>query len=723
MAYVDFVKWVDILQERFDIKENLYDSHTNKGNNIYLFENIECESIDDEEIHDFIVFDLLKETIGSYSEYDISTMEHIIDNNMCAKIIFVFHDWHEEREFYWNIYNNLSAKEKKIFINIYNQKESIYIDGEDVELIVDDRGINYLEYTNNKNDEKLKGWIYNVSLYDLKKLYNATGNRLFLHNIRYGLLDDKIGKSLRNIFKHYIWSDLKKILEKKYPEKLNATDVEKAILGVNNLSEYLLAENFWFHHNGITIFCFEDGASIKSNVITLKSKKVSVINGAQTLTNFFLAEEEIYRKIVDCFQGDENILQDIFSECLGKIFVKTVIIDGNKGYVKSITVGLNTQIPVEEIDILSNSKYVEIINSKLKGKIRILKKGELFNNGMSLLEFIKYYLIIGKQPGKSKNFRKGDAENYIYEMVRKDSLEELADNILKVKNIYSWWDDTKRERYYIDELYKYDDHTVARYGKNYFATYAFTNIDECNFSMEYDSLIFLYNSFVNQFYKSESKLDLGVFKRDDFINIIFNDNNWNEKDALESEMKNQISESLIKVKFGNMEEMTSYINKILCEKSIKISNLHVIIKQDRQYYPDFCFSNKSFEEIFNDMHYKDNKYKEFKESEFCKELNEKKVFMIVEMNAKNECIDINFVEKKISDSESLVKDAKEFYDNIIDIFDSGNSSKLEEDSNKNGFYLVNREFSNEMFEFPDGEYIFYKKIAMDKEKVSQLLNN
>lgn len=733
MAYIDCSKWLDILKERFGVKENLCKFEKPKSSNVYFFENVECESSDgndDEKIHDFLVFDLLETSIGCYDDYDIDSinsviniMKNNIDDNICAKIIFIFKDWNEERKFYWKFYENLGAKGKKEFINIYSQKESIYIDSGDIELIVDGRGINYLEYTNSNIHNKLDGWIYNISLYSLKKLYNVTGNRLFFHNIRYSLLDDRIGKSLKDIFKHYIWSDLKKTIEKKYHGKLDTDEVEKTILTKNHFRNYFLAENFWFHHNGITIFCFEyDDSNIKGNTITLNSKKVSVINGAQTLTNFFLAEEEIYKKIIEYFHGDEDTLHDIFAKCLKKIFVKTVIIGGKREYVKSITVGLNTQIPVEEIDILSNSDNIEKINNNLKSRIRILKKGESFYNGISLLEFLKYYLIIEKQPGKSKNFRKTEAEKYIEKLVEKGDLCQLADDILNVKKIYAWWDNTERDRYYIDELYYYENHMIARYGKNYFATYALANINDYNFSLDYDSLRFLYNGFVNKFYKSEIELDLGVFKKDDFIKILFTDSSWNQKNNLELDLKQQISERLITLKIKNIEEVTNFINKILCENSIKISNLHIIMKKDGLYYPDFYFSNKSFEEIVNDIP-ENRTYKEFNSSEFFKELNEEKVFVVVETNDKDECINVNFVDKKIADVESLIQDAKEFYDNIIKISNSGNSRKLEENSNKKGFYLANREFSNEMFEFSDGEYVFYKNIAMEKEKISQLLNN
>lgn len=710
------VKWIKLLNERLSIKEDLCNFIKSTESNIYSFEDVECQSTDGDEICDIVVFDLLEETIGKYSEYKINSMEEFINNHVCSRIIFIFKDWNEERKFYWSIYEGLDARAKSKFINIYSQKESIYIDCDVVEIKVDDGGINYLEYNNNN----LEGWIYNVSLYDLKKLYNVTGSRLFDHNVRYGLLDDKIGQLLKDIFKHYIWNNLKQILDNRYPDKLDIDDIEGVLLSENSFDKYLLAENFWFHHNGITVFCFENSFNIKGNVLNINSKKISVINGAQTLTNFFFAEEEIYRKVVRYFKDKENILANMLADCLKKIFVKMIIIMGKEEYIKSITVGLNTQIPVERIDILSNSDEIDDINKKLKRKIRILKKGESYNNGISLLDFIKIYLVIKNMPGKSKNFRKADADNYIGEINKADDFDDLAKKMSTIRFIYSWWDATKNDRYYVDMLYNDSNHIIARYGKNYFAMYVLQNVVKYNFSVEPDSLKFLYSSFVNLFCELGLEFELGTFKKDEAAStIVDNIKDWNTVIYLNDDIKKEIEKDIVGLKFENVEYVINHINKIICKNNNMMPNLHIVIKKGDSYYKRFYFSDKSFDEIVDNMPRdgKDSNYLEFTESEFLKELNENKVFIVIKMNTDNECTLVEFTEKKISDNQLLLEEAKEFYENIIEIFKSGNRSKLEIDSTINEFNLVNREFSNEMIEFSDGEYIFNKKIAMDFKKI------
>lgn len=52
-----------------------------------------------------------------------------------------------------------------------------------IDIEVDD-GINYLEY---RADSELEGYVYNVSMYNLKKLFNVTGTTLFKMNVRNGL--------------------------------------------------------------------------------------------------------------------------------------------------------------------------------------------------------------------------------------------------------------------------------------------------------------------------------------------------------------------------------------------------------------------------------------------------------------------------------------------------------------------------------------------------------
>ena len=73
-----------------------------------------------------------------------------------------------------------------------------------------------------------------------------------------------------------------------YPEKLTDTYIAD-----KNDGNFLLPENFWFYHNGISIYSYEKVLETSANQIMLSPDMVSVINGAQTLTNFFLEVESV----------------------------------------------------------------------------------------------------------------------------------------------------------------------------------------------------------------------------------------------------------------------------------------------------------------------------------------------------------------------------------------------------------------------------------------------
>ena len=182
-----------------------------------------------------------------------------------------------------------------------------------------------------------------------------------------------------------------------------------------------IPEKFWFYHNGITIYSYDDKNIKRSNnIIRLNPDMISVINGAQTITNFYDALEEIK---YDLF----NILKKVKFQENNEIKVKTIIIDGSKEYINKVSVGLNTQIPIEDESILANSKYVFIINNNLKNsKVNIVRDGELCNEGdISVLDYVKKYLIINLQPGKSKNLNKNELATLLKDSVKKVQMRNL----------------------------------------------------------------------------------------------------------------------------------------------------------------------------------------------------------------------------------------------------------------------------------------------------------
>lgn len=340
--------------------------------------------------------------------------------------IMVFRNWEHEWEVRGTIYNDLgNAADRRKLLKYFEKKASFYTELSDViTLEVEERGCNYLLYDielkNKIDNEKnmLKGRIYNITFGELKKLFNVTGKDLFRKNVRAGLKNNGTGNSIRRKFKEYIRIGAYYEWIKRQPNDKEVEEI-KSLFEIGEEADVRIPEAFWFYHNGITIFYFGDenidfsGAQIKLN-----PKKVSVINGAQTMTNYFEGIKEVdleFKNDVQNLVNEEKIndIQTFFDEYLQAIGyiikVKTIFIDGDEKYVQPITYGLNTQIPIIEPDIIADSLEVEKINGYLKkGKLKILKGGEVASvgSGFSVLDFVKKYLIVKGLPGKSKNLRR-----------------------------------------------------------------------------------------------------------------------------------------------------------------------------------------------------------------------------------------------------------------------------------------------------------------------------
>lgn len=120
------------------------------------------------------------------------------------------------------------------------------------------------------------------------------------------------------------------------------------------ISRDILVKNspnkFWFCHNGITIFSYDQEEFERvGKKIVLNPKNVSVINGAQTITGFYNSIKELKLELLSIFQDFDNINIDIdksLEDASKSIFVKSIIIHGNEHYVQPITCGLNTQVPI-----------------------------------------------------------------------------------------------------------------------------------------------------------------------------------------------------------------------------------------------------------------------------------------------------------------------------------------------------------------------------------------
>ena len=315
--------------------------------------------------------------------FEIDVYKEVIEKVKSESIflpVVIFNDLDHETRIRRELYEQSKKANVRKEINKYfDEKISIYINIEDeIEIEVEEKGINYLEYKiiseNISSEEKnLEGYIYNISYLELKKILNVTGKNLFKENVRIGLDNNKIGKKLKKTFKDYIKVGIFNCIDKELKNLIG----EEKLLEVLDLSlndiKVSLPERFWFYHNGVTIYSYNDRKVERSNnKIKLNPNSISVINGAQTVTNFYNAIKELEYELeksflelkVDHKYNLEWINDKIFNVC-NKIKIKTIIIDGSKEYVNGISVGLNTQIPINDKDIYANSECVNHINSHL----------------------------------------------------------------------------------------------------------------------------------------------------------------------------------------------------------------------------------------------------------------------------------------------------------------------------------------------------------------------
>ena len=289
-------------------------------------------------------------------------------------------------------------------------------------------------------------------------------------------------------------------------------------------TEYL-PENFWFYHNGVTVFYYgKANIDFSGTTIKLNPQEISVINGAQTITNFFEGMKEIEEDIENIKEGDfteeKNSINKLkkysvnyIEEVLKRTKVKVIFIDGEEDFLKPITYGLNTQIPIVESDIIADSKDVNELNEKLKRKsMKICKSGEeeSIHTAFSLLDFVKKYLITQFKPGTSKNLQKKDLLKYIKEANEKiDKNTDIIDEIEKVVVIEEWWKSEKKEResFYGDAI----DEPYLKYGKNYFESFILISNKE---PLDDDSLILAFGEFLKIFRNMERNVSDKTFKQD-----------------------------------------------------------------------------------------------------------------------------------------------------------------------------------------------------------------
>jgi len=748
---MEITRWLDILTDKRNLDPDREVAPADVRHPFYLVEGINKDTSADES---FLVYDYV--SLGEDATFCYKEFLAAIEKSYEPYPVVVFKNWEHERQVYWKYYSELEkAADRKDFSDWFEKKISIYIDGrEKVILETDDNGINYLEYPVNSidADKQLRGRIYNISFYEIKKLFNVTGAHLFIDNVRYGLRRHRTGETLKSKFREYLGialyekaSELSLTSEQveEFKEKLDidsefvpymeATENREENLQLE--SGFLLPQNFWFYHNGISIFSYEKSLQTPANKIILCPDKVSVINGAQTLTNFFLEAESVERLLEPILEGSNVSAKTVVNSIIKKIYVKAIIINGEDRFVRPITHGLNTQIPILEETLLADSKVSDDINDLLakstqaSNRIKILKDGEMWTgeHGLSVLEFVKHWFTIHNEPGKSKNFSKNALETKLREI--KSVLESDTDSPGKIgvlAQVYQWWDSARNLR-----IASRGEDAVAvaigKYGKNYFGSYVL-HIARDTACLDDSSFEILYERFVADLkavsVSDEIAISLAAFKRDDLSRALFN---YLEKGELpEAERCDYPEEMAEDIKaLLNSEGQSAYafsktIANYLLSHNVALDYFRVISRTGGKCKEAFPFPNSTFTEIIDTV---GDAYKPFESSSFSAAVNREFPVFIIDKNikaTKNAVSEVHFIQH--FSFAKYMGEAKRAYEQTVEAFKRGEESCFPRSSENMRFHIRPKAVNAEdTFQFTNGKHITKRTFWANRDAVETLI--
>lgn len=736
--YRDIITRIQLVEESVEV-EGLDDSGR--------YWSIEGENIIDGSEEKYVVYDCS----GKNHEFDFQFYdEKMKEEKGISHQIMIFKTWEHEWEVREEVYKSLqTASERKRLLQWFEEKIAFYTELKDsVILNVEEDGVNYLQYEKKFEDSEeyggrgLKSRIYNVSFEELKKIFNVTGKDLFRKNVRYGLRNNRTGNDIQTKFKEYIKVGAYVKWIKEHPEEKDSIEI-KNVFEIEEDYAIHIPENFWFYHNGVTIFYYgKESINFSGSHIELNPKEVSVINGAQTLTNFFegikTLPEEFAISCSDLIEEETKVselikfLKEYIKLATVKMKVKTIFIDGAEEFVQPITYGLNTQIPIVEADIIADSEDVAEINKWLKQKnMKIRKTGETesVEIGLSVLEFVKKYLIVLGKPGKSKNLRRSDLKDYIKRARQQFEEEgnELLENIYSVFIVEMWWKSSKkdREKNYLED----NEKAYMNHGKNYFESYVSEKREE-ELDAEYLSLLF--ENFVRTFIELKDNPEIKDFKTD----VLF------EKYQI-SRMKKQEAESDITER--DCDELKRYLNKTKpspyrIQKAIieylhsinkEIPYFRVIARSNKKVREAFPFPNTTFSELYQGDGSEPEKivYKSYEESCFAGEV--RKVFPIFviewvdcegeEHEKTREANEINFI-PDFSFAEYDEK-AKIVYNQTVEVFKDGNEEDFPKMKDGQVFHVRPKAVNAEdTFEFTNGKQITRRTFWANKDTMDKLID-
>ncbi len=692
-------------------------------NRLVLFKDMS----DDDSYKDVLIYQFHGNFKSEDFEYG-ELLAKMTDAQLSQRDVFVsFNSWEEERETIQKLKQKENSATKKNKIeNNFALFNSVYFQESDyITIQVEDDGINYLESP--ERSKNLSAIVVNCSLSEIKKLYNCTGVKLFRRNVRNGIISNK--STIRSIFSKYL-----SIIDDTTDSDGDQDDYDPTL--------------FWFSHNGITIFVDNvdnekpENFSFQNDEIKLNRNFCSVINGAQTITNFFL----VYSELKYQYKSDEEKLKKLES-IISQIKVKLTVIQGKKNYSNFITRGLNTQNPITDEDFIAISEKVMNLN-KVFSEIYILKTGEVERDGgLTPLQFVKQFLIVDNKPGQSKNFNKGDLEtqiDLIYseiilqegDVIRlKPESEEKIQKIVFLNEVESWWKKKNREAVEKD--------LIDRYAKNYFESFVIKHYENIEDAEGKEKIFEVYFEKFKEII-SKKEYNYNSFKNDNLYNEII--------DEYEKQIKNNIFNKNLDDAYlddAYYDELKKFLNdspdlqyqplilKFNYDK-IQMDNIRVIRRVNGNVMDSFYLSSKTFSELYqnlsiedrliNDNEIKESDFKTFSESALYSELAKKyNIYVIdIEEDSKGKKSITNITIKRDFNFNLLDENSekvKQLYKKTIKAFIEGETSEFPSVNKGNIIYVQPKTINKEdLFLFTNGEQLPKQTFWISKDYIKNIIN-
>lgn len=769
---MDNLRWIRILDEKKNLDSERIITPVDDTLPAYLVEGINTETSADELLLVYDCSDISVEDTFFYERMLELSTEHYDPYP-----VVVFKNWEHERQIYWHFYNALQAADKrKKFTAWFDRKLAIYVDSKGkVVLEADDRGINYLEYPVAQEEfSSLHGRVYNLSFFELKKLFNVTGAHLFAKNVRFGLRRNSTGETLRTKFREYLGIALyKKALELKLTD--NQIEALKEKLDIDSESilyleqrantqvvvegdcNFLLPENFWFYHNGISIYSYEKVLETPANQISLSPDKVSVINGAQTLTNFFLEVENVEMILEEVLKKENQDVtaHTIVNSIIRAIYVKTIIICGGDKFVRPITHGLNTQIPILEESLLADSDLSDEINkilAKNNSKLRITKDGQFWSTdyGVNVVDFVKHWLTVHYKPGQSKNLGKKQLKEILTQINCDLQSDTTAiERMEQLIQVYKWWDSARNQRIVANSEDKVAV-TIGKYGRNYFGSYVIRTIEKSDDGACLDDafLSIAYERFVKDLKStgetSGIEIALGTFKQDSLAEKVFcaQDKYQTEKQTANPVFPQAITEELRELLNQDGQNAYSFSKTIadcLLGHGIAADYFRVISRTGKKCKEAFPFPNSTFMEILDcfpveephgtEMLDGDGRDKPLKpisyaDSAFAKAIERVFPVFVIEKDdeeSKHKVSKISLI-KEFSFGK-FKEDAEKVFNQTCSAFQLGDESRFPRSGDGCRFHVRPKAINAEdTFQFTNGNLITKRTFWANKDTVEQLID-